>query len=135
MTRDCSARRFNDVSPRDRTASKCILQARLFIIIREDRRLPFQEENKIPRLASLLSSHVVAIVSALCHLWVCRERHYARGDKRERVFLQSIVTIIIIANQETIMLANDNCCGGNNDGDDDDNDDDNGRSLARKMKS
>lgn len=74
---------FDDASSRDRTASKCIPQTRLSIIVCEDRRLPFQEENKIPRLASLLSSHVVTIVGALCHLWACPERHYIAAT-RER---------------------------------------------------
>ncbi|KAL0103326.1 hypothetical protein PUN28_017541 [Cardiocondyla obscurior] len=49
---------MDDASLRDRTASKCTSRTRLSIIVREDRRLPFQEENKNHQLASLLSSHV-----------------------------------------------------------------------------
>jgi len=93
------------------------------IVHTEDRRLSFQKENKILRLASLLSSRVVVIVGALCHLWTCLEtplRRRARKRKRKRILLQPIVTIII-PNQETIMFGNDN---GNND-----DDDDNGWSL------
>jgi len=92
------------------------------IVHTEDRRLSFQKENKILQLASLLSSRVVVIVGALCHLWTCLETPLRRASKRKRkrILLQPIVTITIISNQETIMFGNDDCYG-NNDDDDDDN--------------
>lgn len=75
----------------------------------------------------MASCFAVARVShrVVSSLWACLECHYipnAAVHATTRDFLQSIVAIIITANQETIilLLLGDDCYGGDNDGDDDD---------------